>query len=365
MRRGVLQPATNLACANVRYELPYPSCQMVMSNKPLVSVIIPCYNAACFIGDTLGSALAQSYREIEIIVIDDGSTDGTRRIIESYGHRVRAEFGPNRGASAARNRGTELARGEFIQYLDADDLLGPDALVKRVEALQQSGADVAYSDWQKLVESEGGRYEPGDVFAVRLEDIKVDAAIAIFTDAFWSPPAALLYRRSMVGRIGQWNESLPIIQDARFLLDAALQGGKFVHVPGIGAHYREHGSQSLSRRSNVAFNRDCFENAIQVRDWWQEHGGIGSEKRKALLSVIGYCARQSYDNDKVLFRKACEALEELNPHYLPDHPKLLRLFSRFVGYQKAEAVASLYRKARRFAGRDSAMRCPDAAARRP
>ena len=89
----------------------------------VVSIVIPCYNCELFLAETLESAFAQSYAHTEMIVIDDGSTDGTARLIRSYAGRVKAEFGPNRGASAARNRGTALARGEFIQYLDADDLL--------------------------------------------------------------------------------------------------------------------------------------------------------------------------------------------------------------------------------------------------
>src|SRR6476660_3095578 len=110
----------------------------------LVSVVVPCYNAERFLAETLQSAFIQTYPEIEVIVLDDGSTDGTADLIRSYGDRVRAEFGPNRGASAARNRGTALALGEFIQYLDCDDLLTPDALERRVDVLKKSGADVAY-----------------------------------------------------------------------------------------------------------------------------------------------------------------------------------------------------------------------------
>src|SRR3954465_6548006 len=111
----------------------------------LVSIVIPCYNSARFLVETVESALSQTYTPAEIILVDDGSTDGSAELIRSYGHRVKAEFGPNCGGGAARNRGTALARGEFIQYLDADDLLIPDAIEKRVAALQQSTADVAYS----------------------------------------------------------------------------------------------------------------------------------------------------------------------------------------------------------------------------
>ena len=127
----------------------------------LVSIVVPCYNAKRFLAATLESAFTQTYPNTEVIVIDDGSTDGAAELIRSYGDRVRAEFGPNRGASAARNRGTALARGEFIQYLDADDVLTPGAIAHRIAALRQSGADVAYSDWERLVEIEPGVFDVG------------------------------------------------------------------------------------------------------------------------------------------------------------------------------------------------------------
>jgi glycosyltransferase involved in cell wall biosynthesis len=141
-------------------------------------------------------------------------------VIRSYSDRVKAEFGPNCGASAARNRGTALARGEFVQYLDADDLLFPDAIAQRVAALQASGADVAYSDWEKLVETDQGTFEVGERAERRIEDIDSNPDIALLN--FWAPPAALTYRRTIVDKIGAWKEWLPIIQDARFFQDAAL-----------------------------------------------------------------------------------------------------------------------------------------------
>ena len=162
----------------------------------LVSIIIPCYNAERFLAETLESALGQTYRNIEIIVVDDGSTDNSGGIIRSYGDRIKAQFGPNRGASAARNLGTELARGEFIQYLDADDLLIIDAVERRIAALHKGAADVAYSDWERLVETEPGVFEVDAIPRVcRIEDVHPNPEIAVIT-RFWAPPAALTYRRS-------------------------------------------------------------------------------------------------------------------------------------------------------------------------
>src|SRR5437762_10442063 len=100
---------------------------------PDISVIIPCFNAEHFIREAIESVLQQTHCDFEIIVVDDGSTDGSRAIVESIGPTIGLVCGPNLGASAARNRGTRLAKGEFIQYLDADDVLAPDALARRVE----------------------------------------------------------------------------------------------------------------------------------------------------------------------------------------------------------------------------------------
>src|SRR6266536_3807986 len=189
----------------------------------LVSVVIPCYNAERFVAETLDSAFTQTYLNTEIIVVDDGSTDGSAELIHAYSNRVRAEFGPNRGASAARNRGTALARGEFIQYLDADDLLMPDAIEQRVATLRKTGADAVYSDWERLVEIEPGVFEVGDRVAQRIEDFHNIPETAMLI-GFWVPPAALMYRRSLVGKVGGWQEKLAVFEDGRFLLDAALVG---------------------------------------------------------------------------------------------------------------------------------------------
>jgi cellulose synthase/poly-beta-1,6-N-acetylglucosamine synthase-like glycosyltransferase len=197
----------------------------------LASVVIPCYNAERFLAETIESALAQTYDKVEIIVIDDGSTDNCVGIIRSYGDRIRAEFGPNQGASAARNLGMALAHGEFIQYLDADDLLMPDAVERRTTALQKYGADVAYSDWERFVEVEPGVFEMSERIVRRVEDVHRNPEIAVITD-FWAPPAALTYRRSIVDKVGGWKEWLPIIQDARFLQDAVMVGGRGILAGG-------------------------------------------------------------------------------------------------------------------------------------
>jgi glycosyltransferase involved in cell wall biosynthesis len=254
-----------------------------------VSVVIPCFNAEITVGDTIESALAQTWRDIEVIVVDDGSSDRSADILRSFGNRIRADFGSNRGASAARNRGTALATGDYIQYVDSDDLLAPEAVESRLLALDQSGADVAYSDWQRFETGTDGSLRLGEIVARRMEDIDPDAEIACATD-FWAPPAALLYRRRIIDAIGSWHAGLPVIQDARFLFDAARHNGRFVRVPGVSAFYR-HASSSLSRGNERAFMLDVHHNGIEIQSLWESDGPLTDTRKAALAGIFDTTAR--------------------------------------------------------------------------
>ncbi|MBV9542926.1 MAG: FkbM family methyltransferase, partial [Chloroflexi bacterium] len=247
------------------------------------------------------------------------------------------------GPSRARNIGTRLAQGQFIQYLDADDLLAPGKLARQLEVLQSTAADVAYGDWCELRARPDGMFEPGKTVSRPLIG---DPQIALFTD-FWCPPAAYLFRREIVDRVRTWNEGLPIIQDARFALDCALNGARFVHAPGLAAYYRQHAAGSVSTRDPLAFTRDCLENALQVERIWARDGGLSKSRTRALVQVYGQVARGTYSRAPELFEAAVGALERLQPGYRPSAPWHLALASRLLGYRRAESAALQYRTAKR------------------
>jgi glycosyltransferase involved in cell wall biosynthesis len=276
-----------------------------------VSVVIPCFNAAVTVGEAIESALAQSWRDVEIIVVDDGSSDSSAEVLRSFANRIRIDSGPNRGASAARNRGTALAAGAYIQYLDADDLLTPEAIERRLLALDDTGADVAYSDWQRFELSAVGSHRLGEIVVRRIEEVDPDAEIACATH-FWAPPAALLYRRRIVEAIGGWNERLPVIQDARFLFDAARCRARFVHVPGVSALYRR-ASSSLSRGNERAFMLDCYRNGIEIQTLWETDGALTPVRQAALAGIFDMTARAffqfgmpEFDDAVMRLRVVCE-----------------------------------------------------------
>lgn len=115
-----------------------------MNNNPLVSVIIPTYNRAALLRESVESVLKQTYREIEIVVIDDGSTDDTAAVMQSYGSRIRYSRRPNAGVNAARNVGIKLAKGQFLAFLDSDDLWEPYKIELQV-ALLKKFSEVAFT----------------------------------------------------------------------------------------------------------------------------------------------------------------------------------------------------------------------------
>lgn len=122
------------------------------NGTPLITVIIPVYNGAEYVGETIESALRQTYRNLEVIVVDDGSTDATLSVLQSYAHqdeRVRVISQPNSGVSKARNTAIAAARGEFIAPLDADDLWLPTKLDRQLRRMLEAGEDtgIVYTWW--------------------------------------------------------------------------------------------------------------------------------------------------------------------------------------------------------------------------
>ena len=126
-----------------------------MVNYPLVSIVIPAYNMERFISDAIVSCLNQTYENREIIVIDDGSRDGTKRIVKEFGQAVFYHYQPNTGVSAARNHGIRCAKGKFISFLDADDIWLPDKLKKQIAAIKDNPSIKAISCGYAIMDETG------------------------------------------------------------------------------------------------------------------------------------------------------------------------------------------------------------------
>ncbi len=311
-------------------------------STPLVSVLVPCFNAAPYLRATLSSALEQTHPNVEIIVVDDGSTDESLSIARSLGPRLRVLAGPQQGASAARNRATQESRGEFLQYLDADDLLMPEAVAGRVACLARTGADVACGDWRRLSASPDGSWIAGEA---EVADYRrhADAPDLAVIRGFWAPPAALLYRRSIVERIGGWNPNLPVVQDARFLFDAAFVGGRFEHVTGDGAHYRQHASGSLSSRSSARFWADVLRNNREIEAALTGACRWDAERRRAVGATYALGARVTFPIDRDLYRANLDELRRFTDQPWSRYLRAANALERLFGHGAAVAMMRLLR----------------------
>lgn len=307
-----------------------------MTTADTVSVLIPCKNAAPFLAETLESALGQTWRPLEVIVVDDGSADASRQIAERFAPHVTILTNDGVGVSAARNFSARVSKGAYLQFLDADDLLEPHALATRVEALQEHHADVAISDWRRLRVRRGG-WQPGEVESGQLPGSGEPPDLSVFR-GFWAPPAAILYRRAICERIGPWREDLPIIQDARFLFDAARLGARIVHVEGVGASYRQHDANSVSTRSPAAFWRDVLKNSRDVEHLWADEHRLDPRHRMALAGAYDTCARVGFAHDRGLFEDASTELERFPEHPLPRFLRAASWLTRTVGYRMARPM---------------------------
>jgi hypothetical protein len=305
-----------------------------MSN-PLVSVIIPCYNASKTIESTLESVIAQQGVKVETIVVDDGSTDNSADVVAGRFPQVRLERTPNGGASAARNIGTSLSSAPYIQYLDADDLLAPGKIAVQLEVLERTGADVAYGDWVRVYVDTDGRPRREETMSLTLGP---EPDVDMLTE-FWCPLAAYLLHRRIVEKVGEWNRRLIVIQDARFMLDCALHGAQFVRCAGVMGYYRILNTGSLSQNSGTRFLRECLMNAEEVLALWQERCMFTNQRRKAVARVFGQVARGSVTKEPSTSLRARELLQEVMPGYVPEYPWRMRIAAQLMGYGRAIALA--------------------------
>lgn len=217
--------------------------------QPLISILIPCYNAEPWLAQTLESALAQTWSHKEIIVVDDGSSDRSLEIarrFESDGMKVISQ--ENKGACAARNRAFREATGEYIQYLDADDLLDSDKIERQMAQLsRENGNYVAAGEWAKFYKTPSeAEFDPTPLWADR---DPIDWLTTAWQNNWMMNPGVWLIPRPIAETAGPWDESLPSNPDddgeyfSRILL--ASEGIRFCW--GAKTYYRTGLSGSLSR----------------------------------------------------------------------------------------------------------------------
>jgi glycosyltransferase involved in cell wall biosynthesis len=219
----------------------------VAEMKPLVSILIPAYNAEPWIADTIKSALRQTWPRKEIIIVDDGSKDKTFAVAQQFaGAEVAVVTQKNAGASAARNRAFALCQGDYIQWLDADDLLATDKILRQMEVVEKS------ADKQMLFSSEWGRF----MFRPRRAQFEATPLCADQSPVEWllhklgqnlhMQPATWLVSRELTLAAGPWDTRLSLDDDGEYFCRVILASHGIRFVPGAQSFYRMSGVGSLS-----------------------------------------------------------------------------------------------------------------------
>ncbi len=180
----------------------------------LVSVVIPTYNHGHFVTEAVESALAQTYHPIEVIVVDDGSSDDTREILRCYGDRIRYVFQENKGLSAARNTGIRVARGEWIALLDSDDIWAAEKLETQLRCLDKHPSAGLVGALNKSDASFGPPPVPLGCVTVRVLDF--------LTSTPFGPSSALI-RRDVLEEVGGFDETLRSVEDRDMWLRIAVR----------------------------------------------------------------------------------------------------------------------------------------------
>jgi glycosyltransferase involved in cell wall biosynthesis len=304
----------------------------------LVSVIIPCYNAERWVGQAIQCCIDQTHRPMEVIVVDDGSTDHSKQAVLAAARNVEIAVRliecEHKGASAARNQGLAAAIGNYVQFLDADDLMSPRKIELQAAVAAHNHNTVPCGPWLRLRHSHGywtteqlGKYMDcaGDLVYQWLE-------------GYFFAVHCFLWPRKTVVDLGGWDESLSGCQDGDLFIRAALKDVKLCFVPESVVYYRTghvHDSVSARRDLDSLKSRirvlDKAQAALERRDDLQEYRAVLAQRYYALGRA--YAVEQPDEARKCFNRFLLLSPDGRVPGSLAD-----RIVTRLLGIVRKEKL---------------------------
>ncbi|MDD3603500.1 MAG: glycosyltransferase family 2 protein [Sulfurovum sp.] len=220
--------------------------------SPLVSVLIPLYNAEQYLSECLDSVINQTYKNIEIIIVNDGSTDNSLSIAESYAKQyscIKVYSQENSGASSARNKAFSFSKGDYIQYFDADDIMDKNKIALQIDALRELYFDpgtASICKWAKFHLTVNNA-----IFIQNITYKNYDKSLDYLIDC-WSNfqcvvGTAWLIPRTLHKKVGSWDTALSVHDDYLFFAKVAYFSDKIIHVKNSVVYWRQDNMQSLSK----------------------------------------------------------------------------------------------------------------------
>ena len=315
----------------------------------LVSILIPCFNAERWVAQAIESALSQTWPEKEVILVDDGSADASLTIIKTFGDRIRWVSGPNRGSNVARNRLLEIARGDWLQYLDADDHLLPDKIERQLEFLAaHPDTDVVFGPvtMEHFDEKDSQR---------ELLPIPKPHDLWILLARWYLPQTgAALWRKQAIIDVGRWKVDQPCCQEHELYLRLLMAGKRFAYGEHNGAIYRHWGEDTLWRGNVPEVHRRRLEIEQRAEDFLRSTNALTPERRNAINMARFETARMPWRYNSGFASEIVRHVQMQQPEFIPTGPAapshyriVYRLFGFSAAQRLAEARARLKTRIRR------------------
>jgi glycosyltransferase involved in cell wall biosynthesis len=316
-------------------------------SDPLVSICMSAYNAEAHVAEALDSALAQTWANQEIVIVNDGSTDETGAITDWYAEEhdeVTAVHQENQGHSAGMNRAYAESSGELIKFFDADDLISPEMVEKQVRRLEGHRTHVASAEWGRFYGDDplGARFEPEPVWR---DMDPVDWLVESWTDGWPMQQCAIwLIPRQILERSGQWNEGLSLINDFEYFTRVLLSSDGIRFASGARVYYRSGHGETLSGR----VDREALESELDSICLATDHLLDEEDSPRTRLAAANRLQEFVYDWYPLhpdLREEAEKRIEALGGSDIsPDGPPGFQVLRRVVGWKVARRIERFARR---------------------
>ncbi len=319
-------------------------------SQPLVSIVVAAHNAAPWLAETLDSGLCQTYRSLEIVVVDDGSTDDTPDILNRYAGTHPGSFRilktPGIGAAAARNRGFAASSGDFIKFLDADDLISPNMVAQQVAALIGRQGYIAYGEWARfLIDPNEAVFDPHPGWHDSDNPVRWICETWEDTEPMYQC-GMFLIPRSILEKAHLWDERLSLIDDFEFFTRIVLGSSGIVHTPGARLYYRSGLSGSLSaRKSRIAWESACLATHLACEHLLSREDS--PRTRRVAADACQNLVFSIYPGHPDLVADLLSEVRRLGgSQRLPDGSRIFRLLARTLGWRTVLLLRTILSRVR-------------------
>src|SRR5215472_10984271 len=301
---------------------------------PLVSILIPCYNCAQWVGTAIESALEQTWPRKEIIVIDHDSQDESWAVISSFGTAIRAERQSNQGILFTRNRLLSLSQGEWVQYLDADDELAADKIELQLQRRDQ--AEIIYGS-MRLEWFEGKQI-------VRHTEKVAEGATDFWVKWFrweYPNPSACLFRSDLLKEIRGWDPGYDLCEDYALFRNLMFLGARFAAVPKAWSSYRQWSPNQLVNKFSTELANTRFRLMLEVAKQLETQGELAGRRSRAFQICAFQTIRSLYSMSPENGMRALSELQSFLRRFAPpvgSAPATYRVLYHLLGFAAAEKV---------------------------